>query len=240
MEMIHINLLPKEFRKKRGSLKVGKIGYYAIGATFGIIVTVVVISMYQMFQLRELEEKITVAEFRTKELEKDIAIVDAITGVKEKIMKRMEAVDRLDQHRTVWVRVLEDITTRLPEFTWLDVFEETDPPKKAVAKAAATDQKGKNGKDEKAEKEEVSMAAISRPVKLSGYCFSLNSLASLMIKMMRSHYFSDIELASVQETAFDKQVAYNYVITATLHYLSDNELKKLLEDEAGANLLASY
>jgi len=37
MDMIQINLLPKEFRKKTGKLSVGKSGYYAIGATVGVI-----------------------------------------------------------------------------------------------------------------------------------------------------------------------------------------------------------
>jgi len=236
MEMIQINLLPKEFRKKSGGMSIGKAGYYAIGATAGVIVMIVVISLYQMFQLKELEAKMEIARYRTQQLQKDIAIVDGLIEVKEKIMQRMEAVDKLDRHRTVWVRILEDISNRVPEFTWLSLVKEVPP---VVKKEAPKRVKAGQAPDTTA-----AMAATStpntRPVQIEGFSFTLNSLAQFMIKLMRSNFFSDVEMVSAEEVQFQKQKAYNYQLSATLHYLSDDELKKLLENESGSNLLASF
>jgi Tfp pilus assembly protein PilN len=223
MNMIQINLLPKEFRKKTGRLSIGKSGYYAIAAVAGVVLTIAAISFFQMAQLRELDDKMEIAKFRTQQLEKDIAVVDALIDVKEKIVKRMEAVDKLDQHRTVWVRILEDVSRRIPEFMWLSVFSEE------MAKAPVADTSSR-----------AQAQPTTRPVKIEGYAFTLNSLANFMIKIMHSNFFSDIEMASTEEVQFQEQKAYTFKINATLHYLSDEELKKLLEDESGPKLLAGF
>jgi Tfp pilus assembly protein PilN len=226
MDMIQINLLPKEFRKKTGKLSLGKSGYYAIGATAGVIIMIAVITFYQMFQLQKLDENMEIARFRTQQLQDDIAVVDALIEVKQKIMQRMEAVDRLDQHRSVWVRILEDVSRQVPDFLWLAAFKEsqvTPPPvTDSTAEAAPV------------------VPVNTRPVEIEGYAFTLNSLANFMIKLMRSNYFSDVEMASVEEMLFQEQKAYSYKVGATLHYLSDEDLKELLEKESGPDLLASF
>ncbi len=224
MDMIQINLLPKEFRKRSGKLSFGKTGYYIIGCVVGIILMVAAVTVFQMRQLSELEKKMEIARFRTVQLQKDIAVVDALIDVKEKLVKRMEAVDRLDQHRTVWVRILEDAARQVPEFMWMSLFEES-----YVAPVV-------NDTTQQA----VTTLALSRPVNLEGYSFTLNSLANFMINLMRSNYFSEIEMASVEEIMIQEQKAYSYKVTATLHYLSDEELKKLLEQESGPDLLAGF
>lgn len=230
MDMIQINLLPKEFRKKSGRMSFGKTGYYAIGAVAGFLLMIFVITMYQSFQLRELDKKMEIARFRTQQLQKDIQVVDALIDVKEKLMKRMEAVDRLDQHRTVWVRIMEDISRRVPDFMWLSSFKEG-----AVAAAAPVD-----STSTEAAATAVTIQPVTRPVDIEGFAFTLNSLANFMIKLMRSNFFSDIEMASVEEVQFKEQKAYNYRLTAMLHYLSDKELKELLAKESGPDLLAAF
>jgi Tfp pilus assembly protein PilN len=235
--MIEINLLPKEFRKKSAALSISKKGYYALGAVAGLIVMVIVISLYQNFQLRELDKKMEIAHFRTQQLQKDIAVVDALTEVKEKIMQRMEAVDRLDRHRTTWVRVLEDVTRRVPEFTWISLIEEAAEKK---AEQKATVNQGNQKENQPDTTAAVPVDPNVRPIKIEGYSFTLNSLATFMIKLMRSNFFSDVEMVSVEEVVFDEHKAYNYKLAANLHYLSDKELKELLEAESGSDLLASY
>ncbi|MEZ5358903.1 MAG: PilN domain-containing protein [Candidatus Zixiibacteriota bacterium] len=225
MEMIQINLLPKEFRKRSGKLSLGKTGYYAIGAVVGVILMIASISGYQMYQLKELEKKMEIARFRTQQLQKDITVVDALIDVKEKLVKRMEAVNRLDRHRTVWVRILEDVSRQVPEFMWLSLFEESRTP------APKADTTGA---------QQPMALATTKPISLEGFSFTLNSLANFMINMMRSNYFSDIEMESVEEVMIQEQKAYNYRVHATVHYLSDEELEKLLVQESGPDLLAGY
>jgi len=228
MEMIQINLLPKEFRRKTGRLTIGKSGYYAVGGAAGVIIMIVVVTVYQMFQLTELNDKMEIARFRTQQLEKDIAVVDALIEVKDKIMQRMEAVDRLDQHRTVWVRILEDLSDRLPDFMWLASFKEAEPPAATTTDTTA------------GQTAAVAMASNTRPITVEGFAFTLNSLANFMINMMRSNFFSEVEMASVQEVMFQEQKVYSYKVSATLHYLSDEELKQILEEESGPQLLAGF
>lgn len=248
MEMIHINLLPKEYRRKRGGLSFGKTGFYAIGVVVGAILLISTISLYQAFQLRELNDKMEEARFRTKQLEKDIAVVDALTDVKGKIMQRMTAVDKLDQHRIAWVRILEDINRNMPEYSWLSHFEEKSVS--PVADNSKTANKNHRRKEE--QNKTVAAAADSEktvllsefpntvPIELEGYSFNLSATANLMINMMKSHFFSDVEMESVEEVDFNDQKAYNYKLTATMHYLSDQELRKILEQESGPELLASF
>ena len=225
MEMIQINLLPKEFRKKTGKLSIGKSGYYAIGATVGVIIMIAVVSFYQMYQLKQLDDNMEIARFRTQQLQKDIAVVDALIDVKQKIMQRMEAVDKLDQNRSVWVRIMEDFSKQVPDFLWVSGFKEekVTPTAKDTTTAAVT-----------------SIPSSTKPIKIEGFAFTLNSLANFMIKLMRSNYFSDVEMASVDEVLFQEQKAYSYKLNATLHYLSDDELKELLEKESGPGLMASF
>ncbi len=230
MDMIRINLLPKEFRRRTGKLSLGKTGYYAIGAFAGIIIMVAIVTFYQMFQISELEDKMEIAQFRTQQLQKDIQVVDALIEVKQKIMQRMEAVETLDQHRTVWVRILEDLASRVPEFMWMSHFKENSPPPPVVDSTADSTQ----------QQALAQAQPITRPVNIEGYSFTLNSLANFMIKLMRSNFFSDVEMASVEEVMFREEKIYNYKVNATLHYLSDEELKQLLEQESGPQLLASF
>jgi Tfp pilus assembly protein PilN len=225
MDMIRINLLPREFRRKTGGLQLGKTGYYAVVVTVGVICMIALITIYQIYQIKELDNKAAVARYRTQQLQKDIAVVDALIDVKGKIMQRMEAVDRLDRHRTVWVRILEDVTRRVPEFAWLSQLNEVDKKPAKKADSAVTPDAGDR---------------LTRPVEIRGYSFTLSSLANFMIKLMRSNFFSDIEMIRVEEEEFQEQRAYRYELSATLHYLSDEELKKILEKQSGPDLLASF
>jgi len=229
MDMIQINLLPKEFRRRTGKLSLGKTGYYAIGAFAGVVIMIAIVTFYQVFQISELEDKMEIARFRTQQLQRDIQVVDALIDVKQKIMQRMEAVEDLDQHRTVWVRILEDFAGRVPEFMWMSRFKENPPPAPVVDSTADSTQQVL-----------AQAQPTTRPVNIEGYSFTLNSLANFMIKLMRSNFFSDVEMASVEEVLFREERIYNYKVNATLHYLSDEELKQLLEQESGPQLLASF
>ncbi len=247
MEMIQINLLPKEYRRKSGTPSLGRSGFYAIGAVVGLILLIAVITVYQRVQVTRLDQKMEIARFRTEQLQNDIAVVDALIDVKAKIMQRMQAVEQLDRHRTVWVRILEDVSRRVPEFTWLSTIKETDVQTASSGQTTAKGQAKPAGKTEPAvaitDSAATAPAADQMPfraVSIEGYSFTLNSLANFMINLMKSNFFSDVEMASVEEVQFQKQKAYTYKLTATLHFLSDEELKKLLENESGPDLLASF
>ena len=67
-----------------------------------------------------------------------------------------------------------------------------------------------------------------RSAEVEGYAFTLNALASFMIKMMRSDYFDEVELVSSDEVKFQDHKAYNFVLTCNLHYLSEDHLRDMI------------
>jgi type IV pilus assembly protein PilN len=187
MPMIQINLLPKQYQKRSGGLSLGKQGKYVIVAAVGVLLMLGGITFYQMHQISELEDQMQIARTRTMQLQQDIQLVDALMDIKDKITRRLEAVERLDRNRSTWVRILEDLSRNVPDFVWLSNFT----------------------------------------VEIEGFTFTLNALATFMIKMMRSDYFDEIDLASVNQTDFGNQKAYNFKLKARVHYLSDKELEEM-------------
>ncbi len=224
--MIEINLLPKGYRKKQVSLNFGKTGFYAVAAAAGIVLMLLAITLYQKSQLATLNENIEKAQQRAAMLQKDIALVDALTDVKKKISARMAAVENLDSHRSTWVHVLEDISRNVPEFVWLGRFTEKDPPVD-TAKAKAKPGSPTPGQTPAAQTPAPNQPMI-HPVEVEGYAFTLNALASFMINTMRSDYFEDVELVSTKEIRLGEYKAYNFVLSCNLHYLSDEELRGLI------------
>jgi Tfp pilus assembly protein PilN len=236
--MIEINLLPKEYLKSSRGLSLGKAGMYALAGAAGIIVVLAGLTGYQMYQVGKLDSDIAKARQRAAVLQKDIQLVDALLDVKQKIGDRMKAVERLDRNRSAWVRVLEDIARNVPEFVWLASFEEKPAPKpdSTAANANANNTQGETSDGTPPTQVRAHELPSVFPVEIEGYAFTLNALAAFMINVMRSDYFDDVQLHATTETSFNEQgKAYNFVLTCSLHYLSDEELQNLIaqsEDEA--------
>jgi Tfp pilus assembly protein PilN len=228
--MIEINLLPKEYQKKRFNFSFGKAGAYIAAGVVGIIVLLAGVTFYQMQQLTSLEGKIKIANRRAAMLQNDIKVVDALIDVKFKIKQRMAAVEKLDSHRSTWVRILTDFAKNVPDFVWLGQIEEVKDKKEEGKKKGARSAQ-QNAQPEPAKKE-GGLPSV-RPIKIEGYAFTLNALASFMIKMMRSDYFDDVELTSTTEVKFEEHKAHNFVVSANLHYLSDDEMRQLIASIRG-------
>lgn len=235
--MLEINLLPKEYLKKGLSLSFGKNGLYVLMGIGGIIVMLIGVTFYQIHQLASLEEKISIANRRAVMLQKDIKVVDALIDVKTKITQRMAAVERLDSHRSAWVRIMTDIAKNVPEFVWLGKIEEVkavQDPKKTKVTDEGMSQPGQQTQETASNSQNQGGVPTVRPLRVEGYAFTLNALASFMINMMRSGYFDEVELVSSDEVKFEEHRAQNFVLSANLHYLSDEEIQKIIaQDESG-------
>ncbi|MCB2202292.1 PilN domain-containing protein [bacterium] len=224
--MIEINLLPKQYLKGSRGLQLGKTGLFVAAGAAAVILMLVGITAFQIYQLGKLEADIAKAQQRAAVLQKDIKLVDALTDVKKKVSNRMTAVERLDRNRSAYVRVLEDIARNVPEFVWLGAYKEK-PMQTAAAKNAA------KGKKQAADSAAAPVGSSSlppvRPVEIEGFAFTLNALAAFMINMMRSDYFDDVQLLATSEKKFqDTERAYNFVLSASVHFLSDEELQNLI------------
>ncbi len=241
--MIEINLLPKNYQKKAFDLSFGKAGVYAAVGAAAVVLTLFGITMYQRNQIADLEDKINRAKDRAAMLQKDIQLVDGLTDVKRKIQNRMSAVERLDSHRSTWIRVLENVTTNVPEFIWLSRFGEQQAKVEKGKKAKPAKEEKKKEKsikeelvdraksDENADQEpaaETSALANTTKAEFEGYAFTLNALASFMINLMRSDYFDDVELVTTKEVELNEEKAYNFVVECTVHFLSEEELRQMI------------
>jgi len=226
--MIEINLLPKDYLKKSIDFSLGKTGLYGIVAAAGIVIMLIGITFYQKYQLSKLEDNISKAQQRAAMLQKDIKVVDALMDVKKKITERMSAVEKLDSHRSAWVRILEDFARDVPEFVWLGKFREK--PQETLDKSNNKD--GNKNKKQNTPSTTSAVADNSVPTvrkgEIEGYAFTLNALASFMIKMMRSDYFDEVELVSTNEINLQDKKAYDFVLNFNIHYLSDEQLRKVI------------
>ncbi|UCG62120.1 MAG: PilN domain-containing protein [Candidatus Zixiibacteriota bacterium] len=226
--MIEINLLPKDYQKKSFDFSFGKAGFYAVGAAGGILLTLLIITVFQKHRLSSLDDKIEQARQKEAILQRDIKLVDALNDVKAKITHRMKAVERLDSHRSAYVRILENMAGNVPEFVWLSRFEEKRPD-------ATPTKGGKAPSKQVVDKDKVEPAKPVNPSvkegEVEGYAFTLNALASFMIKMMRSDYFNEVELVTTNEVKIDENKAYNFVLSFNVHYLSDEQLRGLIASQ---------
>jgi Tfp pilus assembly protein PilN len=240
--MIEINLLPKDYLKSQRSLNLGKTGFYVVGAAVGVVAMLIVVTFYQMRQVNTLEENIAKANERAAMLQKDIRLVDGLLDVKTKINQRVQAVERLDRHRTVWVRLMEDIASDVPDFVWLAEFREkqdnkaapvanpqqSNQPKIPGSTPVSTSPAGVQATAPDQGAQADSLRSFS-PAEIEGYAFTLNSLAAFMINLMRSDYFDNVELVSSKETKFNgDEKAYNFVVSCNVHYLTEDQLRALV------------
>jgi Tfp pilus assembly protein PilN len=214
MPMIEINLIPKQYARRSGAFALGKNGIYAVIGVVGILVMLASVTIWQLYRMDELRGQMEIAHARTIQLQKDIQLVDALIDIKAKLTDRLNAVERLDRHRSVWVRILGDVSRNVPDFVWLSRFEEV--PETNTVSSDTTQVKS------------TPKGPIVRPAQIEGFTFTLNALAAFMIKMMRSNYFDEVDLALTEEQDFGKHTVYNFKINCNVHYLSDEELERIM------------
>jgi Tfp pilus assembly protein PilN len=209
MAKIEINLLPRELRKKAKIVSIDKSITYIAGLVAILVILFVAVSVFQNIKLRALDVKIAEAQKKTDELKPNIELVDALTQVKDKIMQRMSAIEALDRSRSVWVRVLEDLSKRVPEYVWLSQLkeEESASPKADSLKPKAP----------------APTESQVRRVTLEGYSYSLNSLASFMIQLMQSRYFANMDLQYVKRAEIKELKTFSFQLVGDLNYLPEVE-----------------
>ncbi|MGB2769763.1 MAG: PilN domain-containing protein [Candidatus Zixiibacteriota bacterium] len=213
MAKIEINLLPRELRKRRPGISFDKSLTLVAGLAVVLVVAFVGINVFQSMKLKALNNKIAQAQRRADELRKNIELVDALTDVKDKVLQRMSAIEALDRNRAVWVRVLEDLTRRVPDYLWLSLLEEEESQSTAVADSGVD-----------------STTLLSQPpspakkrVTMEGYSYSLNSLASFLIELIGSPYFKNMELQYVKRAEMEERKTFTFQLVGDLYYVPDFE-----------------
>jgi Tfp pilus assembly protein PilN len=210
--MIEINLLPKEMQIQGPRVALNrKMLVPALGA-LALVATMTSLTIYQKQQLGELDGKIRIARARAEQLQKDIQMVDALVAIKEKITDRINAVKVLDQNRTAWVNLMEDMSSRLPEFLWLTSVRQVMEP--AAAPVAGRVPGDTANPTQLASGEPQTQF----PAEIEGYAYSLSGLANLILNMRKSGHFKDVDLRTAREVELETHTAYSFALTCTLDY----------------------
>lgn len=225
--MIEINLLPKEFRKGGGLVSFDKRFLYIGVAAAIVLLAIGGITIYQKYQISTLDHLIAKAKVEEERYREDLELIDALTVVKEKILERLDAVDRLDQRRDYYVRLMQDLNYRVPEYLWLTGMNEEfrKPPKKDNTKP----KKELTPEEEAAVLAEAEMMESFSHAKLEGYSFNLSAIGSFLIGLMKSDYFDNIHLGrTVYERTADNVDGYRFEITCDLN-LEATETREEIE-----------
>jgi hypothetical protein len=120
----------------------------------------------------------------------------------------------------------------IPEFVWLGKFNEKVEQVKAGTSSANQSQPGGSLAGNTQSAQTGTGLAGDTPnvcdVEIEGYAFTLNAVAALMIKLMQSDYFDNVELVKSEENKFgDDEKAYIFNLSARAHFLSDEDLRNL-------------
>jgi len=192
--MIEINLLPKELQYKRFALSVDKNVVFVIVGGLAIAALLAVYGfIIQAGKLNSLESDILQAENETAKYSAEIQKIEDISLKKTQILARMSAIQLLDQNRNYWVRLLEDLVRRIPDYVWLTSVEQNP---------AAGARPGTPGAQPATAKSTI-----------DGYSFSLNAFATFLVRLKKSDMFHDIELTSIKLEETDQAKAYSFKIT---------------------------
>ncbi|MDH4223152.1 MAG: PilN domain-containing protein [candidate division Zixibacteria bacterium] len=213
--MIKINLLPKELRKRKG-ITLKKNSAYLLGGSGIIIILLILITIMQGVRVGNLNRRITEAKKRKEALKDTIRLVDALSDLKNKILQRLSAIESLDKDRSTWIDIMEDLSSRVPDNLWLTNFKENTPS----APTAANVQVAEEESDTLKAVEAVITPPIKRIITIEGYSFSLSSLATFMINLIKSSYFDKIELNNIKLVELEKQKVYSFQLNSELLYAS--------------------
>jgi len=227
--MIEINLLPKEYRKRARTFHLEKKAIYAAFGAVGVVVLFAVVTFYQHYQLSSLDEKMALANSQRLRLQEDIKLIDGLTDLKEKILVRMESIERLDRHRAVWVDVLQDLNQRVPDFLWLSRVAEIREDPKARAAARAKQVPGQQAADTVPQVVDF-VFAKPVPTEIEGYAFTLSSIASFLVGLTKSDYFDNISLAYAKQEEVTGINAYRFKVGCDLVFDRALDKSAPLED----------
>jgi Tfp pilus assembly protein PilN len=200
--MIELNLLPKELRRgRRPFLIIDKTLSYMFIATGVIISLMILITAWQNITKKNLDKGMARSQAEIVRLQEEIKEVDRLNALIERINQRRSAIEDLDRNRSAWVDIMQDLSSRLPEYLWLSSFREEV--------SSSADNSAGGG------------IFSSSKVVIDGYAYSINSLASFIIQLGRSEYFKNIELKFVKQSTLEQRKGFSFQLSGEILYSSE-------------------
>jgi len=212
--MIEINLLPKEYRKRATPFHFDKKWIYTGAAVVMVFLLLAGLTVYKKHSITKLDDKIASVKKQRMALQKDIRLIDDLTVLKQNLLTRMSAIENLDRNRGMWVSIMEDLSTRIPELLWVTKMVEEKPEQPKASK-----RRPRGRTKDQAEADSVQVAEPTRrKAYIEGFAYTLNSVASFLVNIMKSDYFLDVELAYARQENVQDIAAYNFRINCVVDY----------------------
>lgn len=129
IERIEINLLPAEYRVHRKKIIIER------GVIYPLIILIVTCIGLAFWSIN-LENSKGICENEIISLEQQIAInrpiheeINKLRSDQLLIGEKIRALERISVNREKWVRLMEELSSRLPQYTWLiSIKEENSVP----------------------------------------------------------------------------------------------------------------
>jgi type IV pilus assembly protein PilN len=91
---------------------------------------------YQSAKIRDLDNRIAMAEKRQKELQAIKVQVDALEAKRATFQKKVDLIERLKAEQTGPVHMLDEVSKALPDFVWLSAMDQTGPTVKFTGESS--------------------------------------------------------------------------------------------------------
>ncbi len=124
--MIKVNLLPKELRKKKKVPFFDKYLLYVLAAIILVGIVLWVQTTRQQIEISRLDDEIAMVEAEIQKYNQLIKKVEEARALRDKIRRRMTAIQELDIQRPLAVKLLENFSQLIPEFVWVEEFREIE------------------------------------------------------------------------------------------------------------------
>jgi len=126
--MIKINLFPSEERVKKRRLHLPEMStlYLVIGVVI-FFAAIIVVGIVQHHKVKVLEGKIELAKEESRKLAPQLAKIKQITKEREEVNRRLDIITSLDRYRYFRVKLLNDLSFKIPENCWLTDLAELSP-----------------------------------------------------------------------------------------------------------------
>lgn len=129
IEKIEINLLPAEYRIHRRHFHLEREFVYPL---FFLVITCIGLVLWSV----SIQNSIGICENEIKALEQQIAInrpiqeeIQKLRSDQSMVQEKIRALERINVNREKWVRLMEELSGRLPDYTWLiSIKEENSIP----------------------------------------------------------------------------------------------------------------
>jgi type IV pilus assembly protein PilN len=124
MVRVRINLLPREEKPSREVQTWNTIFVWLLIGAALVVVAGVGIHVYRSYEIAALKSDIAETKEQLSKYEGQAALVRDLTARRKAIEDRIDVIQTLDQNRFARVYLLDELARAIPEYVWLESFEE--------------------------------------------------------------------------------------------------------------------